>query len=356
MRRMRTAAISGVALAGVAGAAGWVTINGRSDPPAVAVVTTGSAPVQRADVAQRQLIDGTLGHSGTINVIASGQGTLTRLPGVGKVVSRGGTAYEVDGKKVVLMYGPRPVWRPFELGMPDGLDVLQLETNLSALGYSLTVDRHFSSATYWAVRRWQAAAHLTVTGAVPLGQIVFAPGAVRVGTTDLKLGTRVQSGAQVAHGTSAAQAVTLQVSPDDLPMLQVGDKVTVTLPDGGERPGRISEIGAIAANPEAGPDAPPDVPAQTAPVTVTMTGKVRRLLDQATVQVALTEEEHKGVLAVPISALRARPGHKYDVVLKAGGRHIPVEVGLYDENSSLVEVSGPGLAEGLHVEVPSDGS
>jgi peptidoglycan hydrolase-like protein with peptidoglycan-binding domain len=111
--------------------------------------------VTRTDVAERQQVNGTLGHAGTFNLVSPGQGTLTRLLTIGQVVERGQSAYEINGVPVVLMYGRRTAWRAFALGMSNGSDVQQLETNLKALGYGseLTVDRHFSTSTYWAVRR-----------------------------------------------------------------------------------------------------------------------------------------------------------------------------------------------------------
>ena len=96
----------------------------------------------------------------------------------------------------------------------------------------------------------------------------------------------------------------------------------------------------------------------TAPITIKVRGKIQGFLDQAQVQVAITSDSHKDVLAVPITALRALPGGKYEVIVDQGGvpRHVPVTSGLFDETTGLAEVSGPGLAEGQRVEVPSDGS
>lgn len=72
----------------------------------------------------------------------------------------------------------------------------------------------------------------------------------------------------------------------------------------------------------------------------------------------ITSDEHKNVLAVPIVALRALPGGRYEVVVVDGAtrRHVPVETGLFDETNGVVEVSGAGLTEGAHVEVPGAGS
>lgn len=372
MKRKRTVAVTAVVVvvvAGVAGVTAWAVTGGgtaNGDQRQGSTVPTATAAVTRTTVAERQPVNGTLGYSGVYNLTASGPGTLTRLPAIGHVVSRGQTAYEVDGVKVILMYGGRPVWRAFESGMTAGADVQQLEANLKALGYGgdLTVDRHFTSATYWAIRHWQSDANLPVTGTVPLGQIVFAPTAVRIGTYDLKIGDRVQPNALVEHGTSDERAITAQLSPADLPRVHVGDSVIVTLPDGTTRTGTVSVVGAVATSSgngsgsNSGGTASGTAAQSTAPITIKVRGKIQGFLDQAQVQVAITSDSHKDVLAVPITALRALPGGKYEVIVDQGGvpRHVPVTTGLFDETTGLAEVSGPGLAEGQRVEVPSDGS
>ncbi|MFC6016168.1 peptidoglycan-binding protein [Plantactinospora solaniradicis] len=361
MSRTRMMVLTGVALVGVVGAAGFIVINNRADSTGVSPVTsvsTGTADVRRMDIAERQTVTGTLGHRGTYTIIAPGPGVLTRMPAVGQVVSRGGTAYEVDGEPVVLMYGGRPSWRTLELGMTNGADVRQLETNLKELGHGdgLTVDTRFSLATYSAVRRWQRAANLAVTGDVPLGQIVFMPAAVRIGSHDLQVGTQVQPGATVAHGTSNEPAVTIQLSPQQLPSAKVGDSVRVTLPDGKTQAGAITNIGAVTTAAGGSEDSTGTESESTVPVTVKVNGAVTGFLDQAQVQVAITVELHPKVLAVPITALNALPGGGYEVILVEGSatRRVPVETGLFDEAIGMAEVSGPGLAEGQKVQVPSD--
>jgi peptidoglycan hydrolase-like protein with peptidoglycan-binding domain len=370
MKRMRTAAFTAVALAAVAGAAGWALTSGRTahgEQTPVRAIATKTAAVVRTDIAERRPVSGTLSHAGTHEVVATGQGTLTGLPAVGRVVGRGDAAYEADGTPVPLLYGKRPAWRAFQLGMTDGTDVRQLERNLQALGHGdvLTVDEHFSSATYWAIRDWQDAAGLTVTGTVPLGQIVFVPGAVRIGAHDLKLGMPVQPGTLVEHGTGDARAITAQLSPVDFPDVRVGDPVIVTLPDGTTRRGRIAVIGAVAVSTPSSGDSgggnggPSDTATEsTVPVTITVRRRMRRFLDQAQVDVAITTEEHRNVLAVPTTALRALPGGRYEVIVVDGPtpRHVPVEPLLFDETAGLAEVDAEGLSEGQKVEVPDDGA
>jgi len=132
---------------------------------------------------------------------------------VGAVVRRGQALYEADGYPVPLWYGTRPAWRAFQLGMTDGADVRQLETNLVTLGYdpnrAITVDRHYSWATAAAVKRWQKATGRAQTGAVPLGQVAFLPGPMRVATVTATVGAPLPAGTAILTVTSTRPQVTV---------------------------------------------------------------------------------------------------------------------------------------------------
>ena len=366
-RVRRTGLIAvGVVVIGLAGTLSWLVLSGRSapaGPPVPTRVPTGQAAVVLTDVAERNQFSGSLGHAGTYTVIAPATGTLTRSRDIGQVVRQGQSLYEVDGKPVLLMYGKRPVWRAFSSGMSDGPDVRQLRAALKALGYGpeLTVDRHFSTGTYRAVRRWQAASGLPVTGTVPLGQVVFLPRAIRITAHSVELGATVQPGSPVETATTDQRVVIVQLAPADLPTTRVGDSVTVSLPDGHtQRPGRIIAVGAVAtttgSSSSSGSDSGSGNDSQpTAQVTIEVDGAIQGFLEQAQVQVFITAELHRAVLAVPVVSLRALPSGQYEVVAVDGspGRHLPVSVGLFDDIAQVAEVSGSGLTEGLPVEVPS---
>jgi peptidoglycan hydrolase-like protein with peptidoglycan-binding domain len=359
--------VSGVAAVAVGAGGAWATARGTAarEDPTPRAITTSTEQIVRTDVAERKQVIGTLSHGGTYNVAAAGgAGVITRLPAPGSVVRRGAAAYEVNGDPVPLLYGARPVWRPFALGMSNGPDVRQLEANLVALGHGrgLTVDRHFSAATHWAVRRWQRDAGLPVTGTVPLGQIVFVPGPLRVSAHDTKAGGQVRPGAPIAHGTSPTRTVEAKIDSAFMPDLKRGDSAVVTMPDGRTVPGRVTRVSPVAVSgsaaggsqggQEGGEPAQPQIP-----ITISLRRLPRgSVLDQAEVQVAITAELHRDVLAVPVLALvpRAGGGGEYDIVVN--GRRIPVRTGLFDETSGVVEVEGPGLAEGQLVEVPDEPS
>lgn len=358
----RRVIIAGCAAVVVLAGGGWIARDSLFGPRKAAagpVVHTSTTPVTRTDVAQRQQVNGTLSYSGTYTVVAGGgSGVVTRLPAVGTTVTRGHAAYEVNGDPVPLLYGTRPPWRDLRRGMTAGADVRELESNLATLGYGsgLTVDRHFTSATYWAVRHWQDDAGLPVTGSVPLGQIAMLTGPLRVTGQDMKVGTPIHPGAQVVHGTGTTPVADVQLDPTLAPSVHRHDQVLVTMPDGREEQGEVTDVSRVAVTPPSGGDqgSGGQAPQSLIPVTVRLRHAASGL-DQAQVQVAITSEEHRNVLAVPIVALLARPDGRHQVVVVAGAqrRTVSVEVGLFDETAGVAEVSGPGLAEGDQVEVPA---
>jgi multidrug efflux pump subunit AcrA (membrane-fusion protein) len=156
----------------------------------------------------------------------------------------------------------------------------------------------------------------------------------------------------VVSGTSTSQVVTAQVTTDQRYLLHVGDRVEVTLPSAADPvAGRVKRIGRVASAPSA-PGSPP-----TVPVTVTLPRRASRsaVLDQAPVQVAITVEQRRNVLLVPVTALLARTGGGYQVRILDNGaaRLVEVQPGLYDDGAGTVEVSGGGLRPGMTVEVPA---
>ena len=236
-----------VVLPGKQAAAGGQSGSGQSG--AVRVAT---APVVRTDLINTVQVGGSLGYAGSFTILDEMRGTAyTALPQPGQVVRRGQRLYEVDGSPVMLFYGSRPAWRDLSLGVAGGPDVAQLDANLIALGYAsaatLTVSGTFTAATAYAVERWQAAAGLAVTGTVPLGQVAFAPGPLRVTGVTAGLGGTAEPGGPVMTATSPDPVVTAALPVAQEYLVTRGDRVSVTLPDGTTTtPGAISAVSQVA--------------------------------------------------------------------------------------------------------------
>jgi peptidoglycan hydrolase-like protein with peptidoglycan-binding domain len=374
----RPRAVPLLAAAGVAAAAAAVGFGahglwGSSSRPVVTTaVPVSAAPVVRTDLSSRQQVPGTLGYQG-FYIVASelDSGILTSLPSVGATVRRGQALFAVAGQPAVLLYGTLPAWRTFGPGMTPGPDVEQLQRNLAALGFAPgPADGQFGWSTEVAIDRWQQARGITVTGTIPLGAVAFLPGPLRVTALAQPLGAAVQAGTSVLSGTSLTSGVQIWL-PVGGASVRRGDRVLVTMPDGTTTvPGTVSAVGSVAGPPggnQSGGSTSSGSGASSSgasgagggtgtgaalPVTITISGALPAGLDQAPVQVAITEQRADNVLAVPVTALLATPGGGY-AVQAAGphGRLIPVTTGLFDDASGMVAVTGAGLAPGLSVEV-----
>jgi len=351
---------SAAAVTVAAGAGGAVVLVGdRNQPAATASGTpaTGTARVVRTDLATSEPMYGELGFAGMVIVAGATAGhSYTWLPAPGAVVAPGQPLYEVDGRGVPLLAGDRPAWRPFEPGMTPGPDIAQLNSGLVAIGVAsgLAGNTRFGVATAAAVRRWQRALGVPVTGRIEVGEIVFAHAPLRVTEVSVALGAPPEPGTPLITATGTERMVTLQVPVDQVYMLHVSDPVTVTLPDGATTtPGTVSAISPVAVT--ADNSDPSRGPAQsTVDVSVTLADpNAVAAYNTAPVMVNVTTAAVKGVLAVPVTALLAAPGGAFVVTVVDGTRRhqVRVQAGLFAE--TLVEVSGSGLAEGDVVEVPA---
>jgi multidrug efflux pump subunit AcrA (membrane-fusion protein) len=353
MRRRRIA-IAGGALAAALAAAGALALGGGGKPGAApaAAATGATAAVERRDLVDRDNVDGTLGYADETTLVAGAAGTLTALRDPGDVITRGHSLYDVDDAAAAfLLYGSLPAWRDFAPGMDDGEDVRQLERNLRALGHDadhdMDVDDHWDWATTAAVERFQKARGLDEDGALSKGEVVFRPGATRVGQAKAQVGQQLAPGAQLAELSSTERNVTVDLDARRQTIAHAGDSVTVDLPSGRTARGRITDVGKVATKPS-GDDERDAAP--TIEVTIDLLGRDGRGtgLDQAPVDVGFAVDRRKGVLAVPVKALLARQGGGYAVEVIDGPTHriVPVEPGLYAED--WVEVSGD-LREGVRV-------
>jgi hypothetical protein len=274
-------------------------------------------------------------------------GVYTALPAVGQVVDRGQTLYAVNGRPIPILFGSTPLARQLTIGV-SGADVKELEDNLIALGYGsgLTADGNFTAADAVAVKRWQAALGAPQSGVVNPGEAIFEPGALRVAAVKVTLGASAQAGQDVVDGTSANHVVTVNLDARNQTLAQVGAACDVVLATGTRVKGTIAAVGTVATTTGSGANQ-----ATTIPVTIVLAdNQAAGRLDGATVSVYLTQASHQNVLAVPITALLATSGG-YAVETASGHRRLAVTTGIF--SNGMVEISGPGITEGLQVVVPT---
>jgi hypothetical protein len=112
-------------------------------------------------------------------------------------------------------------------------------------------------------------------------------------------------------------------------------------------------VGTVAVAPPASSDNS-DGPTITVIVTPTKLSALGNL-DQAPVNVSITNATVSNVLTVPVDALLALANGGYAVeVVETSGAHqlVQVTLGLFDDAVGRVQVSGRGLGAGQKVVVP----
>lgn len=394
-RGRRTALIASALLVVAAVAAVGALGLGGEDKGPVAPPRAGSlVPVKRTTLAEQTLVDGQLDFGTEIPLPVKATGTVTWLPEQGATVERGGTLLRIDDRPVVLMYGVLPMYRDMGLipqeqergpagqqqngdGMSPspgaspasggpaveggtgsaqaprelaGMDVMQFETNLAALGYTgFTVDERFTAATARAVKRWQKSLGLPQTGTVGVGDVIYSSGKVRIGHAGGHLGSAAGEGTLSYTGTS--RKVVVSASAADAAWAVRGTNVRVTLPSGTSVQGKVSSVGEQASTPEGGGGESGSGAADaTIPVTIAIQDqKALGRLESGPVTVEYVGREAKDVLSVPVSALSALAEGGYGLETE-DGRFVAVKTGLFADGD--VEVSGAAIREGMKVRIP----
>ncbi|ELP64554.1 peptidoglycan-binding protein [Streptomyces turgidiscabies] len=409
MRGRRTALIAcavvvvaAVAVVGALGLGGGGEEKNASAPPRAGSVV----PVTRTTLTERTDVDGQLGFGTEIPLPVKATGTVTWLPQQGATAERGDTLLRVDDRPVVLLYGSMPMYRDLGLaatatdagagagagagasdttqsdtgtdagtgtdaapsGSPapttgtgagtgssaptplTGMDVLQFETNLAALGYTgFTVDEKFTDATAGAVKRWQKSLGLAETGTVGVGDVIYSAGKVRIGQPGARLGAAV--GENTLTYTGTARKVVVNASASDASWAVRGTVVGIALPDGKSVRGEVASVGRQASVPEGGStEGESGAGAATLPVTITIADqKSVGRLESGPVTVEYVGREVKDVLSVPVAALvaLAEGGHGLET---GDGRFVAVKTGLFADGN--VQVSGSGVTEGMKVRIP----
>ena len=265
----------------------------------------------------------------------------TMLPKVGQIVRAGEPLYAINGAPAFLLYGGVPASRAFMPAMSAGADVAEL--NLDLRGYGAPSGDVFTASTTIAIERFQSQHHITATGQLPLGSVVFEPGAVRVTSVTPTEGSPAQAG-PVLGISSTRRVVTIALDASQQSSIKVGDPVLITLPDNSTTPGRVSYVGTVATVPtdqNGGGSSSPTIEVDVAPDRAAATGR----LDQAPVDVSITTATVRNVLALPVNALVALAGGGYAVEeVESTGVHqlVGVSVGMFDDAAGTVEVSGSG--------------
>jgi hypothetical protein len=362
-----------VAASGVAVGATDPFRSSGTSPVGVAdnATATSTATVRRETISQQTSVPATLGYAGSYGPVNQAYGTYTALPEIGQVVKEGQVLYRVNGSPVILLYGATPAYRTLSEGV-TGEDVTELNADLVSLGHAKRSDLSPTpdSFSYWTkvgVESLQASLGETQNGIVTLGQAVFLPSAVRVTSLSGQLGGVAEPGQPVLEGTSTAREVTIDLDAAMQSEVRVGDPVMITLPDGSTIPGLVASVGTVATASSSSSssgdsgggggsgDSAPTVTVEVTPTDPAATGS----LDQAPVQVAITNDTAPNALVVPVNALVALSsgGYAVEVVSPAGVHSVTtVTVGLFDDADNLVQVTGPGLSVGQRVVVPATGA
>ena len=356
-RRVAVSVSAALATAGLTGVVATVAVTGGvASPGAPQRVRVSTATVRMTDLATTVLTAGTLGYAPARPLTNQLAGTYTYLPAAGSVIAAGHVLYRVDNEPVIAMRGRTPAWRPMAAGM-SGPDVTELQANMITLGFASGLfsapTGYYDTLTADAVQRWQLAVGTLVTGQVGLGQIVFIPGAIRVGTLNAAPGRAAYAGQEPYQVTTTSRIVSVPLNPT-LPPAVVGEPVSIVLPSLDRTAGRVTSIGPPAvAQGQAATGSARGSAAATAAVTVTpdrpaLTGTGSGV----PVQVSLTVTSVRHVLAVPVSALLALSGGGYGIEVVTGPRrHHLVGVTAGTFAGGLVQVSGGGITAGTKVEV-----
>ena len=364
------------------GAAGLLVGGGLASAGfAIAAANTGGATplsvslapiaVQQRDVNVYTDFAGTLGYGDTVGVRSPASGVVTAVPATGTDLTRGQELFAVDSQPVALLYGDLPIWRSLSSSSSDGPDILQLETNLAALGYTangrMTVDEHFSYYTGVALKAWETAMGFSSPNTTfDSSEAVYLPGTVRVDSVVTR-GTVATNATEVLtvavtgdvadsvvgdHGvtstSTATQEVALQVTTTDQSLFSDGLAVQVELADASTVAGTVSSVGTTVKRSGSGPNSTLYVD-----VSVAIPNEPAGGLIEGPVTVHVPSQSAKQALMVPVRALVALAEGGYAVQRQAADgtlSYVGVETGLFSDG--WVQVTGK-LAAGDMVMVPA---
>lgn len=319
----RTVVVAGVAAASLVAVGALVTTawpssssDGGASPTAVERPARATVEVTREDLVVTQEAQGLVEFSGSREIKSARPGTITWLPDVGTVLTRGSTVLRTDDQPVVLFLGETPLYRTLDGSGMRGSDVDVVAQNLVALGHLAAFPPGDVTGPRFAaaVSRWRAANGLRpVETATPDG-----PGS---------------TGSPTDQGPTGAPA---------LPGAADGDPGGTGAEGTGSTDGESQEPPAPTDGQAGEPSAPADAgaveapPARTTSTTSVQTGEV----------VVLPED-------VRVSAVLAQPGDAAEgaAVLRVTSTHKVVRLQGDDVPSAAVQQGGevtvllPGGAE-----------
>jgi hypothetical protein len=357
------------ALAGVVVLAGLVTavvvaMGGDGGEGGGTAAATTTVPVEMRDLVVTDEYEGELGFGETDAVTAGRRGVVTGVTPVGTTVGQGDVLFHLDLQPTVLLHGDVPAFRDLSVGADAGADITQLEQALVDLGFGggVTVDGEFTEATADAVEAWEEAlGRSDPDGVVTLGDVVFAPGDLRVAEVTADTGTQVQSGADVVQVTATTKVVTVGLTVDQVASVEAGTPVTVMLPDDTEATGKIVDVATEPSTSGSGGGGDDgdggDGGEETYPVTVALDDAAAADgFESGTVAVSAERSRTEDATAVPVIALLAlrEGGYAVQVVddtQAEGYRLVPVEVGTIADE--WAQVGGEGIEAGVEVVVPA---
>jgi len=276
------------------------------------------------------------------------QGMLTALPSVGQSIQLGEQVYAADGSPVVLFMGSMPFWRDLSTrtdcpAARPCADVAQLQQNLIDLGYLDLPEPSgvFGNGTRLAVRAWQQALGVRVTGEFAASAVVVAPSShIRIAEVTAALGESQVSPATINQVVLQGSAALTDAQARDL---DLGTPVTVTLRDGTEVAATLS-----ALNP--GGESIPGSSGTTPPTATFYFPDQKAVAGVGETSIRITVltdgETGEGTLIVPATALLATVGGGYAVEVWDGMAiyRVPVEIGLVAD--ARVQILGGDLSEG----------
>lgn len=344
----RTFLVSGLAVTLAVGAGATATSSGLltggsaegSDAVAAPSSSLTTATVGRGDLSAEREFKAAVSFGDAWPVTTSASGTITQHRAVGAVVDFGETLAHIDQKPLYLGYGVMPMYRELyrvasgsrdeygnKLKLMNGYDVAHLQSFLLDAGFDadgkLEADGIFGSTTEKAVKAWQQAVGLPVSGRVDNSQLVFNREPMRI-ASESRIGAPF-TGIEV---NNAEADVLVDTSNRDRSALPIGADVRVALPDGAEMSGTVADQEQVT-----GADG-----AQVWRTTITTDRELPG--DASIATVTVTEVLAEDVLHVPVGALLALSEGGFAVEVPSGDPTSLVTVEVGEVLDGRAEITG----------------